>query len=100
MRTLALSYYSILPSISLKCSATWLQSLPAAFLQAGWRLLVLGVKENLAYLPQLPLEGQNSVLSCKNEASVDGVGSQGPNKPGGLQSLFLSLSPPITGVLY
>lgn len=45
-------------------------------------------RENLAYLPQLPLEGQNSALSSKNEASVDGVGSQGPNKPGGPQSLF------------
>lgn len=30
--------------MSLKCSVIWLQSLPAAFLQAGWRLLVLGAR--------------------------------------------------------
>lgn len=49
--------------------------------------------------PQLSLEGQNSALSSKNETTVDGVCSQGSNKPGGPQSLILSLSPPITRVL-
>lgn len=69
---------------------------PAGMEAAGMRR----GRESLAYLPQLSLEGQNSVLSSKNEASVDGVCSQGPNKLGGPQSLFLSSSPPVTGVLY
>ena len=73
----------------------------AVFLQAGMEAAGLGNgTESLAYLPQLSLEGQNSALSSKNEACVDGVCSQGPNKPGGPQSLILSLNPPITGVLY
>lgn len=80
---------------------TWFLSLPAVFPYAGMEAAGLGRgRENLAYLPELFLEGQDSALSCKNEASVDGVRSQGPSKPGGPQSLFLSLSPPITGVLY